>query len=167
MIHDADGSPVNSKKDVDAIGRGYKELREGISLAHDRSLPFSFAIDLPEEAVVEDDYEFVLAAEPAEPARSDLDIPYDDFDASNWPASFYVRGAYENPGADLSAYAAIVVTLYDMEEQVIGVGWLYEADDAAYLTTGEHEFEVEVEMWEIAEKLELTVATYRVQIFGD
>jgi hypothetical protein len=173
VIYDADRNPITSKEDVNAVGKGYKELREMVSLAPGLSLPFSFLVYLPDGVSVEDNYEILLEAEEAGSARGDLDILQDYSDASDWPDYFYadwpdyfyVEGIYENPGPDLTAYVALVVTLYDEEGHVIGLGWSLE-EDAPYLTSGEHDFEVEVEMWGIASELRFEAYTCKMQIFG-
>lgn len=164
-VTDSEGDYVTSSDDVDAISSGYKELREGISLAPGRSLPFSFLIYLPDGVMVEDNYEFVVEAEPVDPGREDLDIPSHDFDTSDWPFYFYVSGTFENPGPDLAEYVALTVTAYDADERVIGVGWLYETTPSLF-SAGAHSFEVEVELWEVVDILELELYSYKVQIFG-
>jgi hypothetical protein len=165
VVLDEYGASVTSAEDVD-VAMGFDQLREAISLAPEQSLAFSFRIYLPPNTVVENNYEILVEAEPAEAPREDLDIVDDTFDLVDWPEIFLVRGAYENPGPDLNDYAAIVVTLYDEEERVIGVSWLYEENGSPFLTTGEHDFLVAVEMWEIVDSLDLAVGTYKVQAFG-
>jgi hypothetical protein len=165
VVYDGNGNPITSEEDVDTIGSDYEQLREGVSLAPGHSLPFSFLVALPEGVAVEENYEILVAAEPAEPARADLDIVYYNSDASDWPDYYYVEGTFENPGPDLSEYVAIVVTLYDENGHVIGVGWFYE-EGSSYLTTGEHDFEIYVELWEILYDLELEVYDHNAQLFG-
>jgi len=46
-----------------------------------------------------------IESEPAEPARDDLDIPFDDFDRSDWPKLFLVEGSYDD-AFDLTLEAA-------------------------------------------------------------
>ncbi len=166
VVFDENGVPVTSEQDFD-VPLGYDQLREAISLAPDQSLAFNFRIYLPKDISVGDNYDISITAEPAEPAREDLDITYDSFDTTDLPELFWVEGTYENPGPDLNDYVAIVVTLYDDEERVIGMGLYYEEDESSYLTTGEHEFSVAVEMWEIVDYLELEVYSYKVQAFGN
>ena len=165
VVLDMDDNYVTSKDDVDATGSGYKDLREGISLGPGASLSYSFLVYLPDGVTVEDNFDFVIQAELADPSREDLDIPSDDFDMSDWPIYFYVNGTFENPGPDLTEYVALVATLYDIDDQVIGMGWLYETN-ASLFSTGTHTFGIEVEVWEIVDFLELEVHSYKIQIFG-
>jgi hypothetical protein len=165
VILGADGVPVTSKGDVDAIAQGYKELRESISLAPGQSLAFSFLVDVPIEISIEDNYDFIVASEQVEAGRDDLDITDDAFDDSDWPYAFFVEGTYANPGSDLTTYVAIVVTLYNVEGQVLGVGWSLETS-VPFLSAGEHGFEVSVDVWEGLDHLELEVYSYKVQVFG-
>jgi hypothetical protein len=165
VVLDADGNQVTDRDDVDAAASGYKELREGVGLPAGSSLPFSFLIDVPQDVTVDDNYDFVIIGEPAEPARDDLDIPFDDYDLVDWPNFFYVEGSYDNPGPGLTEYVAIVVTLYDEQERVIGIGWIY-STDSSLLAAGEHDFDLEIVPWDIVEWLELEVNTYKIQVFG-
>ena len=166
VVYDQEGNPVNTKDDVDAIGQGYKELREGISLAPNSRLAFSFLVYLPEGVVVnENDYKLTVESEPAEAARQDLEVLEHSLDDSAWPSSFYVEGVLGNPGPDLNAYLAIVVTLYDPDGRVIGLGWTYEQGENA-LTGQEYSFRIEVEMWAGMEALGLGVGNHELQLFG-
>lgn len=166
VVYDQEGNPVNTKDDVDAIGQGYKELREGISLAPNSRLAFSFCVYLPEGVVInENDYTFTVESEPAEAARQDLEVLEHSSDDSAWPAHFYVEGVLGNPGPELNEYIAIVVTLYDPDERVIGLGWVYEQGENA-LTNQEYSFRIEVEMWAGMETLGLEVGDHELQSFG-
>lgn len=164
-VYGEDGNPVTSKDDVDAIGTGYKELREGISLAPGARLAFSFLVYLPPDVSVTDNYDMVVAAEPAEPGRDDLEIADANLDYADWPYYLYVDGVYDNRDLDLDDYVAVVVTLYDDENRVIGVGWLYEEGDS-HLTAGKHDFEITVELWEVVSYLGLEVDDHEAQVFG-
>jgi hypothetical protein len=164
VVLDEGGDPVTSKDDVDAIGSSYKELREGISLSPGSGLSFSFLVYLPAGVVVDDNYDWVVEAEPAPPTRDDIGVTH-DYDDSDWPFLYYVAGTYEIPAPELSEYVAIVVTLYDEADRVIGMGWDYETN-VAYLTVGQHEYAVEVELWEIVDYLQLEVASYSLQLFA-
>jgi predicted small lipoprotein YifL len=166
VVYDEVGEAATTKDDVNAIGSGYKDLREGISLAPDQSLAFNFLVYLPEGVTVDDNYEIVIESEPAEQGRDDLEIPYENFDDTAWPILFFVEGTFEIPAPDLNEYVAVVVTLYDEDDRVIGVGWLYE-ESSTYLTADSHDFEIEVEMWDVASDLELEVYFYKVQVFGN
>jgi hypothetical protein len=166
VVLDENGSPVTSAEDVVPSVEDYDQLLESISLAPDKGLPFAFKVSLPEEASFEEDPDFLIESEPAEPARDDLDIPFDDFDRSDWPGFFLVQGSYNNPGSSLQDYVAVVVTVYDDDERVIGLGWWDHNENPALLEPGEHDFLVEAEMWEIAETLALEVYDYDVQVFG-
>ena len=165
VILDDAGEPVTSEADVSVISKDYAQLREIVRLAPEQSLAFSFVIEVPSEIYVEDNYDFVIAAEPTDDGRDDLDILDEDFDDEDWPYSLYVNGVYDIAGDDLSAYVAIVVTLYGDYDKVLGVGWSYESG-GAFLETGAHDFEVKVQMWEALDHLELELYSYKVQVFG-
>jgi hypothetical protein len=165
VVYDAQGDSVTSEADVDYFF-GYDELLAALSLAPGQSLAFSFIVSLPEDFAYRDQYEILVEGSPAEPSRDDLDIVQDDFDDGDWPFAFYVEGMYENPGPDLSDYVAIVVTLYDVDERVIGVGWQYETDPY-FFGPGENPFEVAVEIQEVIPEMELEVYSYHVQVFGN
>jgi hypothetical protein len=170
QVYDLEGYPVNTQSDVEALGQGYEALREGISLAPGKRLAFSFRVALPEGAVVDDfptgkGYEWVIASEPAEASRQDLGVLEENVDSSAWPAYFYVDGVFENPGPDLNAYVAVVVTLYDYDGRVIGVGWTYERAQAE-LSSGEHGFQIQVETWPGLDELGLEIGDHTLQLFG-
>jgi hypothetical protein len=168
IILDDAGEPVTSEADVSAISKDYAQLREIARLAPDQALAFSFLIEVPSEIYVEDNYDFVVTAEATDDGRDDLDIINEDdeeFDDEDWPYSFYVKGVYDNAGDALSAYVAVVVTLYGDYDEVLGVGWSYESG-GAFLETGAHDFEVKIQMWEGLDHLELELYTYKVQVFG-
>ena len=93
-----------------------------------------------------------------------LIITHDDLE-SDWPYYFYVNGTWENPGPELTEYVLVVVTAYDEERHVIGMGSSYETG-SSQLAAGEHDFEVYVELWEIVAELELEVDDHDVQLFG-
>jgi len=162
VVYDQGGSPV-TLEDVIPL-EGYDELIEAARLAPGQSLSFGFLILLPFDVSIQENYEVVVEAEPAEAARDDLVITYDDFE-SDWPYYFYVNGTWENPGPELTEYVLVVVTVYDEEQHVIGMGSSYETG-ASQLAVGEHDFEVDVELWEIVDFLELEVYNYQVQLFG-
>jgi hypothetical protein len=162
VVYDQNENPV-TLEDVEPL-EGYDGLIEIVNLAPGQSLSFGFFILLPLDVSFEDNYEIVVEAEPAEPVREDLVITYDDFE-SYWPDFFYVNGTWENPGPALTEYILVVVTVYDEDEHVIGMGWSYEIG-SSQLAVGEHDFEVEVTLWEIVAYLELEVYTYRVQLLG-
>ena len=166
VVNDAEGKPVTSEDDVEPLPE-YDQLKELVSLEPDQSLAFSFLVYLPEEVPFSDDYEMQVEMAATEPSRDDLDIPYgsDTFDASEWPYYFYVDGLFVNPGPDLTEYVAVVITLYDQEEHVIGLGWLV-STDPAYFGIGEHGYQVSVTSWDIMDALELEVGTYKIQVFG-
>ena len=162
VVYDRAGDPVTLEDVIPS--EGYDDLIEAARLAPGQSLPFGFLIWLPEGISVEENYEVMVEAEPAQAARDDLVITYDDFE-SDWPYYFYVNGTWENPGSDLAEYVLVVVTVYDEEQHVIGLGSSYETGSSK-LAAGEHDFEVDVELWEIVEFLELEIYNYKVQIFG-
>ena len=163
IVYDADGESIDAESMSSLLD--YDELRETISLDPEQSLAFSFVVFLPDEVAFEEDYEIVVETELAEPARDDLKITFDESDLSEWPSYYVVAGTYENPGPDLSEYIVLIVTVYDVDAHVIGVGSFYETD-TMFLGTGEHEFLVDVEMWANVDGLELEVETYETQIFG-
>jgi hypothetical protein len=146
---------------------GSEDLMQAASLADDRSLPFSFTVSLPNEVQLGDDSEALVhvSTGSAEPIREDLEILTDTFDLSPWPAAFHVSGTWENPGPDLTEYAVIVVTAYGEDGRVIGWDWFYETAPAN-LSSGVHDFEVEITLPEIVAKLQLEVYSYKVQLFG-
>jgi Tol biopolymer transport system component len=166
VVYDGDGNPLSDDRSV-AFLTDYEDLLEAVSLADGRSLPFGFTVDLPEGVLVENDYQVAVGvtAMVAEPTRDDLDIPFHEFDLSEWPEAFQVRGTFENPGPDLTDYLMVVVTAYDLEGRVIGSGWRYETDPA-YLATGTHNFEVTVELSEAVADQNLEVGAYKVQLFA-
>jgi hypothetical protein len=165
VILDDAGESVTSEADASAISKDYAKLREIVRLAPDQGLAFSFLVDVPSDISVEDNFDFVVAVEPADDGRDDLDIVEDDDDNSDWPNSLYVYGVYDNPGVDLSTYVAVVVTLYGDFDEVLGVGWSYESG-GDFLEAGQHDFELKVQMWEGLENLQLELSWYKVQVFG-
>ncbi len=165
VVYDGNGAPVTSEEDVLGLW-DYEKLLDLVSIAPEKSLAFSFLVFLPDETPFSQDYEVLVRAETVEPARDDLDITDDEFDLSDWPDYLYVDGFYQIPSPNLNAYVAVVVTVYDEDEHVIGVGWTYETA-ALYLEAGAHDFEVIVEMWEIVSHLNLDAYSYKVQVFGE
>jgi len=162
VVYDQGGNPV-ILEDVITL-EGYDELIEAASLAPGKSLSFGFLILLPLDVSIQENYEFEVEAEPAEPTRDDLFVTNDDLE-SDWPYFFYVNGTWENPGPALTEYVLVVVTAYDEERHVIGMGSSYETG-SSQLAAGEHDFEVYVELWEIVADLELEVDDHDVQLFG-
>lgn len=165
FILDSAGEPVTSEADVSAISKDYAQLREIVPLAPEQGLAFSFLVDVPSDVSVEDNFDFVFVAEPADEGRDDLDIVEDDYDDLDWPNSLYVYGVYDNAGDDLSTTVAIVVTLYGDYDEVLGVGWSYESG-GDFLKAGEHDFELKVQMWDGLEDPGLELFWYKVQVFG-
>jgi hypothetical protein len=165
VILDGNGDPITSEADVENPAE-YDQLRQAVSVAPNQSLAFTFRVNLPAGAAFQEKYEMAIAAEPAGAAREDLEIPRDDYDRSSWPDHFYVEGTLANPGPDLTKFVAIVVTMYDDDGHVIGLGWMYETTPL-YLETGEHEFAVEVVIWELVDTLGLEVYSYKLQAFGE
>ena len=106
-----------------------------------------------------------MEAEPGEPTRDDLDIPYDDYDLSGWPDYLQVSGLLEIPGQSLEEYLTVVVAAYDEVGRVIGWGWRRRTDDH-YLMSGGHYFEVEVPAADFVSELDLEVESYKLQLFG-
>ena len=164
IVYDADGEPIDLA-DTIFSPPDFDELMEAVSLDPEQSLAFSFVVLLPDEVIFEEDYDIVVETEPAEPSRDDLTILFDEYDLSDWPFFFLVQGTFDNPGADLTEYIALVLTVYDINGHVIGVGWLRESTPP-YLTAGEHSFEIEVELFDIVDWLELEMETYKIQLFG-
>jgi hypothetical protein len=163
VVYGRDGNPLTSAEIESPLG--YDELRAAVRLPPTKGLAFGFRVLLPMDVPFDEDYEIRVEMEPIERGRDDLDITYDDYDPLDWPDYFYVEGTFENPGPDLNEYVAIVVTIYAEDDEVVGLGWAYETDDP-HLQTGEQDFTVEVEMWEIVGELELDVYSYKVQTFG-
>jgi Tol biopolymer transport system component len=149
------------------VSPDFSELTRAASLTDGSSLPFDFTIHVTEPfpragslAVVVD-----VSAEPAAPSRDDLNIPSNTFDLSRWPRALQVSGTFENTGADLTDFVAVVVTAFDAENHVLGWGWQYEVDPT-YLVSGSHDFEVEVEMPELVSNLGLEIYSYKIQLVG-
>jgi hypothetical protein len=163
VVYGRDGNPITSAEVESPLG--YDELRAAVRLPPTKNLAFGFRVYLPTDVPFDQDYEIRVEMEPVEPGRDDLDITHDEYDGLDWPDYFYVEGTYENPGPDLNEYVALVVTIYIEDDQVVGLGWAYETDDL-HLQTGEQDFSVEVEMWEIVGELGLDVYSYKVQAFG-
>ena len=163
IVLDDDGMPLSSDDNVD-FPTDFDVLRDAISLAPDWSLPFSFKVELPEGIIVEDNYEIQVEAEPTEAAREDLNV-FEDV-GGEWPDSFFVEGTVENPGTELTKFVAIVVTVYDLEERVIGVGWQYQTDPF-FLSAEEYDFDLDITPWAIVEDLELEMDWHAVQAFGE
>jgi hypothetical protein len=163
VVYGRDGNPITSAQIESPLG--YDELRAAVRLPPTRSLAFGFRVYLPVDVPFDQDYEIRAEMEPVESGRDDLDITHDEYDGLDWPDYFYVEGTYDNPGPDLNEYAALVVTIYVEDNQVVGLGWAYETDNI-HLRTGERDFAVEVEMWEIVGELGLDVYSYKVQAFG-
>ena len=136
-----------------------------VSLDPEQSLAFGFVVLVPDEVAFEKDYDIVVETEPAEPARDDLTVVFDEYDLADWPDLLLVQGSFQIAGADLTESIAFVVTVYDVDGHVIGVGWQYEATPP-YLTAGEHSFVIEVELFEGVDWLDLEMETYKLQLFG-
>jgi hypothetical protein len=152
---------------TDAVLPGSEGVIQAANLADGRSMPFSFTVSLPNEVQLGEDSEALVSVDTdsAEPIREDLEILSDTFELSAWPAAFHVSGVWENPGLDLTKYAVIVVTAYGEDGRVIGWDWFYETD-SANLSSGVHDFEVEITLPEIVAKLQLEVYSYKIQLFG-
>jgi hypothetical protein len=168
VVHDENWEPITSLQQH-TFASGSQDLFQSVSLADGRSLPFGFTIHLPQSVRLQDDYGITMyvSSESVEPARpdEDLDIPSNDYDLSGWPDTFSVSGSFENPGPDLSEYAVIVVTVYAVDGQVMGLGWRAETNPT-YLSSGSHDFEVEIQFSEPLADLELGVGHYKIQIFA-
>jgi hypothetical protein len=167
VVYDDAGYPLTSDEDVFFLSMetDYTDLLAAITLAPEQSIAFSAFIELPGDILIDDNFGVQVESEPADPARDDLDIKGDDFDSTDLPDFLYVNGRYEIPTQDLTDYIAVVVTVYDEEDHVIGMGWRsWDAPDD--LTTGEHDFEIDALMWEDYEYLGLDFYWYKIQAFG-
>ncbi len=167
-IYDDEGHAISDQENV-TFPWGFEWLMI-VSVAPGQHLPFSFVIDRFDDVgltPIEERYEILIEAEPAEPTRDDLEVfsDKDDYDMSEWPDYFYVLGTYTNPGPALEQYVAIVVTLYDEDGFVIGVGGQLETG-SSYLESQEQYFEVGVEMWEATFDLDLHVVNFEVQLLA-
>jgi hypothetical protein len=149
IVYDEDRIPINSE--FYFLAEDYELIITTVSVSPGGRLPFSFVIYLPfTVAYIEDNYEIQIQAEPAAATRSDLTIlDVSDDGKANLPDEFYVWVTFENSSSDLQEYAALIITLYDDEGRVIGVGGQLETD-TSYLEVGEHEFEVIVDMRDLA-----------------
>ena len=166
QVYDDEGHAISDQDDV-TFPWGFEWLTV-VSVAPEGHLPFSFIIDLFDDvglASIEDHYDILIETELAEPTRDDLQVPSPDGDESDWPYDYYVAGTYTNPGLILEQYVAIIVTLYDDDGLVIGVGGQLETD-SAYLQDPEHDFNIDVEMWEVTFDLELYVGNFKVQLLA-
>jgi hypothetical protein len=166
-VYDKNGDVISLEYFETPIG--YDQLLAAVSLAPLQeqplnSLSFGFRVFLPTDVSFDNDYKILVEMEPADPPR-DLEITLDNPDTSGWPDSYILTGSYRVPDENLAESIAIVVTVFDEEERVIGLGWLFEAAPS-FLTTEEHPFRVEVQMWEIAGELGLDADDYKVQAFG-
>jgi hypothetical protein len=167
IVYDDAGYPLTSNADVSYLTMepDYLELLAAIILAPEQSLAFSAFIELPGDIPIDNHYEVQVESEPVGPMREDLDIPRDDFDLTYLPQRFFVDGSYAIPAPDLTAYIAIVVTVYDQDDYVIGMGWR-SWDASIDLAAGDHDFEIDATMWQGYEDLGLDVGWYKVQAFG-
>jgi hypothetical protein len=145
---------------------GFDELRDAIVVAPEWSLPFSFQVELPEGITVEDNYEVEVEVEatPAEAAREDLE--YDEDAGGEWPDSFFVEGSIENSGPELTRFFAVVVTVYDLNGHVIGVGWQI-VTDPLDLSEEEHDFDLDIIPWAFVEDQGIAMDWHDVQVFGE
>jgi hypothetical protein len=163
VVLDEDEMPLTGDENVYTLP-GYDELREAVTLALDQSLPFNYEVSLPDGITVEDNYEIQIEWEPVGPAHEGFTLEFED--SGEWPDLFYIEGTFDNPGPDLTTFVAIVVTVFDEEARVIGVGWHFETDPR-YLAAGEHGFDVDVIAWDIAAEVPLELSWYDVQVFGE
>jgi hypothetical protein len=147
--------------------QGRRELVSAVDLADGSSLPFGLAFRLPANVHLAGDAEVVIfvAADPGQPTRDDLDIPFNDYDMSMLPGGFRVTGTFENLGPDLSEYVTVVVTVFGLDGQLMGWGWRREIDPA-YLTIGTHAFDIPVTFAQAIIDRDLEVGYYKIQVFG-
>jgi hypothetical protein len=147
--------------------QGRRELVSAVDLADGSSLPFGLAFRLPTNVHLAGDAEVVIfvAADPGQPTRDDLDIPFNDYDMSMLPGGFRVTGTFENLGPDLSEYVTVVVTVFGLDGQLMGWGWRREIDPA-YLTIGTHAFDIPVTFAQAIIDRDLEVGYYKIQVFG-
>lgn len=164
VFYDDEGNLIPGEETV-LVPDAYELMLDTVSLAPDDSFTFVFRTLVPEGVPDADKYEILIDAEPAESARNDLEIFPGEEDASDWPDYLIIRGIFENPGPDLEQYLSIVITIYDEQEQVIGLGWFFETA-SSYLTAGAQEFEIEVELPVFVALFELRFHRYELQIFG-
>jgi hypothetical protein len=165
VVYDGEGTQVTSDESVFPV-LDYEKLLETIGLAPDQSLAFDFIVYLPDDFLYEERYEIQIEAEPDERTRDDLVGTLDAEDKSEWPDFYDVEGRFENPGPDLTEYVVVLVTVYDEDEHVIGLGWFTETDPI-FLAAGAHEFRIEVEISELVGFLELELSDRVVQVFGN
>lgn len=168
ILYDEAGNPLTSEEDV-YFPPSY-DLISSVSLAPGSGVPFSFIITyLPDDldiSAIEDHYDFVIEAEPTdETTRGDLGLSVEGDDSTDWPDYFFLEGIYTVPEPALAQYVTIIVTLYDEDERVIGVGGSF-STDAFDLGVGEHDYIVDVELDVFVYNLGLEMETYGVQLFG-
>jgi hypothetical protein len=166
FLQDKQGQPVNRGQSV-FFPIDFRVLIRSVSLADGQSLPFDFTIHLlPRGVWLEGETEIVVhvVSEPAEPMRSELDIIPGELDLAGQIDALYVSGAWENAGADLNEHAAVVVTLYGDEGQVLGWGWSDETDPV-HLAGGRHNFKVQITLSETVTDLD-QASSYKVQLFA-
>jgi hypothetical protein len=166
VVYDDQGNALTDPENV-TLPWGF-EWFTIVSVAPGQHLPFTFIIDSFDDTgqnPIEERYDILIEAEPAEPTRDDLEIPSHDYDLLDWPDYFYVEGLYTNPGPALENYFAVVVTLYDDDGFVIGVGGQIETS-SDYLQSQEEYFEIGVEMWEVTFDMELHVGNFNLQILA-
>jgi Na+-transporting NADH:ubiquinone oxidoreductase subunit NqrF len=165
VVVDDSEVPLSSDENVDFLP-DFDALIDAISLAPDSRFPFSFKVEVPEGIIVEDNFEIQIQieAEPAETAHEDLDRSYEA--GGEWPGSFFVDSILENPGPDLTTFAALAVAVYDLENRVIAVSWRY-VTDPLFFSAGEHSFVIDVEPWDIVDELGLEKGGDDVLVFGE
>ncbi|MGD9099356.1 MAG: hypothetical protein PVF45_02670, partial [Anaerolineae bacterium] len=73
-------------------------------------------------------------------------------------------GVWENTGPDLNEHAAVVVTVYGDEGQVLGWGW-HDETDPARLISDRHDFKVQITLSETVTDLD-QASSYKVQLFA-
>lgn len=147
--------------------QGRRELVSAVDLADGSSLPFDFTVRMPPSVQLWDEAEIVIfvAAEPGEPTRDDLDIPFNDYHLSPQPGASRVTGTFENTGPDLNEYVTVVVTVFGVDGQLMGWGWRH-GTDAAYLSGGAHPFDILVTFAQAVTELDLEIGVYKIQVFG-
>jgi hypothetical protein len=146
---------------------GRRALVSAADLADGSSLPFGLAFRLQRDVRLAEDAEVVIfvTAEPGQPTRDDLDIPFNDYDMSMLPGGFRVTGTFDNPGPELREYVAVVVTVFGLDGKLMGWGWRRETDPA-YLSVDTHTFDIPVTFAQAIIDRDLEVGYYKIQVFG-
>jgi Tol biopolymer transport system component len=166
FIQNKYGQPVHRGQSV-FFPIDFRALIRSVGLADGQGIPFDFTLHLlPKGTWLEGETEIVVrvVSELAEPVRGNLDIIPDELDFAGQIDALYVSGVWENTGPDLNEHAAVVVTVYGDEGQVLGWGW-HDETDPARLISDRHDFKVQITLSETVTDLD-QASSYKVQLFA-